>query len=140
MVLGAFLVGPVVKTPSLHCRGCGFDLWLGNKDSTCCMVLSKKIFFEWFYVRSSILDSGNSKMCELIREPRRIIIQPRRQDIHTLSRFQCLLSIVVETEPLWSGSSQSSRMINGLFIHLTCIGPVSPKTNKTWSLAQHGRN
>ena len=41
-----------------------------------------------------------------------------------------------ETESLRSGSPQSSRMINGLFLHLTCVGPVSPKTNKAWSLAQ----
>ena len=25
--------GPVVETPSCQCRGCGFNPWLGNKDS-----------------------------------------------------------------------------------------------------------
>ena len=28
--LGDFPSGPVVKTPSFHCRGCRFDPWSGN--------------------------------------------------------------------------------------------------------------
>ena len=35
--------GPVVKTPCFHCRGHGFDPWLGNKYCICC--LAKKIIF-----------------------------------------------------------------------------------------------
>ena len=27
---GDFAGGPVVKTLGFHCRGCGFDSWLGN--------------------------------------------------------------------------------------------------------------
>lgn len=48
-----------------------------------------------------------------------------------LSRFiEGLLYVVVETESLPSRSSQSSGIINGLFIQLTFIGPVDPKRNK----------
>ena len=34
--------GPVVKTLRFHCRGRGFDPWLGNQDPTCCMVWQEK--------------------------------------------------------------------------------------------------
>ena len=30
MALGDFPGGPEVKTPRFHCRGHGFDPWLGN--------------------------------------------------------------------------------------------------------------
>ena len=33
---------PVVKTPRFHCRGCGFDPWLGNKDPACHVEEKKK--------------------------------------------------------------------------------------------------
>ena len=34
------LGGPVVKTPSFHCRGRGFDPWSGNQDPISPMVQS----------------------------------------------------------------------------------------------------
>ena len=40
--LGDFPGGPVVKTLSLQCKGCGFDPWLGNKDPAYCLVWQKK--------------------------------------------------------------------------------------------------
>ena len=30
MLLGDFAGGPVAKTLSFHCRGCGFNPWSGN--------------------------------------------------------------------------------------------------------------
>ena len=33
---------PVVKTPSLHCRGHRFDPWSGNKNPTCHKARKKK--------------------------------------------------------------------------------------------------
>ena len=32
--IGDFPCGPVVKTPSFHCRGCTFNPWLGKSDPT----------------------------------------------------------------------------------------------------------
>ena len=37
-----FLGGPSVKTPHFHCRGHGFDPWLGNWDPTCWRVQPNK--------------------------------------------------------------------------------------------------
>ena len=34
--------GPVVKTPCFHCRGHGFDPWLGKQDPTCHVSGPKK--------------------------------------------------------------------------------------------------
>ena len=34
--------GPMVKALCFHHRGCRFDLWSGNKDSACQVVLPKK--------------------------------------------------------------------------------------------------
>ena len=33
---------PVVKAPHVHCRGHGFDPWLGNSQPSCCMRQQKK--------------------------------------------------------------------------------------------------
>ena len=32
----------MVKTMGFHCRGCGFDFWLGNLDLLCFMAQSKQ--------------------------------------------------------------------------------------------------
>ena len=32
----------MVETPRFHCRGYGFNPWLGNQDPTCCKVCQKK--------------------------------------------------------------------------------------------------
>ena len=38
-------MGPVVETPSLPCRGCGFNPWLGNKRFHMPHGAVKKKFF-----------------------------------------------------------------------------------------------
>ena len=41
-VHGDFPGGPVVRTAHFHCRGYGFDPWLGNSDPTNCTARPKK--------------------------------------------------------------------------------------------------
>ena len=38
---GEFPGGPVVKTPCFHCRGHGFDHWLGGKNNPTCHMAKK---------------------------------------------------------------------------------------------------
>ena len=40
--VGSFPGGTVVKTPHFHCRGHGFDPWLGNYDPAYHVVQAKK--------------------------------------------------------------------------------------------------
>ena len=40
--------GPVVNLLCFHCRGHGFNPWLGNQDCTCLTMQPKKYFFNFF--------------------------------------------------------------------------------------------
>ena len=41
-------MGLVVETPSLHCRGCGFNPWLGNRFHMPRGAVKKNFFLSGF--------------------------------------------------------------------------------------------
>ena len=58
--VGEFPGGPVFRTQHFHCRRCGFNLWLGNKDPTSqrCGQKKKKVFFKgWTEKEDSTKDT-----------------------------------------------------------------------------------